>query len=385
MSLFKNVVSQRIDSSGKTRMLTFKTGQKRFLSLMTSPLPPLDLPTDSTIYSTTIPLARRFTNMNHFQITMQDGDEDDNFIQGIWVKGDIAQNNGIYYGFIPIITKDSYPLQNVVFAPDYLNDPLRTESFSRLEQMYFVRKVSDFLKQYTLFEYARNAQNALTEKRKRDTLQDFSKNRFVVIGDWNYSNILSLQKKLEYNNDTLYHDGKLVVPSKIIKKKLINFLKVQLLNDRKGVFSYAQRHTIKDYYRTLSDFRKSENQLIFLSRESIMLWLNGKSKMTNMRTVSTELHPDITEPYFYKNHAIRKGKLNIIQNVEDGFLERALAVCDKWEKDRINRGFYTSPFEGVEKNNFCIYTSSGVEEGPEKSGRCVLKYEDGVYAAILFV
>ena len=249
MFIFENVESQYIDNNGKTRMLNFSDG----VSLMTSPLPPFNVPTsDKKINKVDIDTALEFIEERKLKIMVQDGDINLG-IKGLWVE---SKDREIYFGYIPI--KQSRPLDDINFNSLALSNPLRLGKISDLKNMQHFRKVADFLRQYTLFEYSNNPEN-------------FNKDNFVVIPDYHYD-IDSLEGKLIPGNKVMYKHKKIIVPSKEVYKRLIMFLKSELLNDTPGVKNFKDRSTIKDYFRTLSDFKKSNNQLTFLNRTNLIEW-----------------------------------------------------------------------------------------------------------------
>nr|QBK86209.1 MAG: hypothetical protein LCMAC102_00030 [Marseillevirus LCMAC102] len=363
MTLFEDIESQYIDDNGKTRVLNYQSG----VSLMTSPLPPLNVPISKEIREIAQKTALKFIKAKGLQITMQDGNQQK--IQGLWVE---SINSEIYYGYIPI--KVSNPLSNIDYTPLTLNDPLRTGKNSELQKMQHDRKVADYLKQYTLFEYSQNPKK-------------FSEENFIVIPDHKYD-IETLDKKLIPDNNVMYRDGKLIVLSEDIADRLTAFLQVQLLNDTPGLKNYKDRTVIKDYYRTLSDFRKSEGQLVFLTRSSLLKWKSEKIRIAEQTLIVSYIRPTFVEPYFFRNTNVAKGRLMLIQNVENGSLEKALTVAEKWAKDRVNPGFRVEIGPAAERVTYTVYTKDGEEEVVKPSGKeehvSVIKYPNNEYAALLF-
>ncbi len=365
MTLFEDIESQYIDDNGKTRVLNYRSG----VSLMTSPLPPLNVPIDKTIREIKPKTALKFIKEKGLQITMQDGDKETKRIQGLWVE---SINSEIYYGYVPVKMSDA--LSNIEYTPPTLNDPLRTDENSDLQKMQHNRKVADYLKQYTLFEYSRNP-------------KEFSEENFIVIPNHKY-NIETLYKKLIPDNDVMYRDGKLIVLSEDIADRLTAFLQVQLLNDTPGLKGYKDRTVIKDYYRTLSDFRKSEGQLVFLTRSSLLRWKSEKARNAGQTLIVSYIRPTFVEPYFFRNTNVAKGRLALIQNVETGSLEKALTVAEKWAKDRVNPGFRVEIGPAAERVTYTVYTKDGKEETVKPLGKeervNVIKYPNNEYAALLF-
>ena len=363
--LFEGVHSQYIDNNGKARMLVY-TFEGEELSLMTSPIPPLNLPETRDITEVTIETALAFIEQRGLKITYQDGNSSQG-IQGLWIETS-EENPGIYFGYIPI--QVSRPIKGVEYTSK--NDPIRTDSESDLATFRQSRKIAEFLKQYTLFTYANNPET-------------FGEDSFIVIPDHVYD-IASLNKRLIVDNDVMYQDGLIIVPSEETTKRLLSFLKVSLINDTPGVMNMKNVTTIENFYQTIADFRSSENQLVFMNKNGLMRWKHEAARMKHNTEVSAVTNPSASEPYFYRNPKIRREKLMIVQNVADGTKENALIVGYKWIKDRINIG-YRPTIEYNTDISHIIYEEVGEIQRIKKQTTefvSLLKYEDDTYAALLF-
>lgn len=362
--IFEDAISQYIDDNGKTRMLRYSNG----VCLMTSPLPPLDLPTSRQIITVPISKAQKFIKAKKLKIISQDGNIDDG-IQGFWVESAIIENSGMYYGYIPVEVGPS--IKDVQFVPPTMNDPIRTDDESELQSVNHLRKVAEFLQQYTMFKYSLNP-------------EEFDIDSFVVDPNHKYD-IDSLDKRLIPDTPVMFRGGKIIVPTKETAVRLISFLKVKLLNNSKGVMSYSTRAIVKDYYKTLNDFRRSPQQLIFLNYTSLLRWKIEKFQRETTNTLSSYLRQDVIEPYFYHNINIENGKVYLIQNVYGGNLENALGIAEKWNEDRINPGYkYITESSG--KKGYSVYSEEGkgaVIPGENSKTIKVLEYSDGSYAALL--
>ncbi len=378
---FDGADSQYIDNNGKTRLLNFND---EGVSLMTSPVPPLVLEVMATLEILEAPLkiALSFIKQRHLRITSQDGDPEDKIIQGLWVRTR-EDNSGIYYGYIPIAS-GTPAIKDVPFVESTKNDPLRTDiSVSDLENFQRSRKIADFLKVYTLYTYALDP-----EKFGEST------KAFVVKPNHIYD-IEKLNKRLFAGpkNDVIYSNGKIIVLSQDIATNLLAYLNVALLNDRPGVMALADAATTDVYYRSVIDFRPAPNQLVFMGKASLMRWKREAEKNKNALAVSQILQKRQTGPYFYRNPKIRRNQLVIIQNVDGGSLEKAAAVADKWAKDRVNVGYAAENladdvFGEIKKNKITTFTEDGeISKGSASAAeqRSVILYDDGSYAALLFL
>lgn len=367
--LFQEAETQYIDASGKARMINFPS---RNLSLMTSPIPPMDMAEDKTVMEATLNDAIQFIKERGLQITSQDGNEEDG-IQGVWVEMK-EENPGIYYGYIPV-EAGSKAIKNVEFTESTKNDPIRVNKTSELQIYRRNRRIADFLKQYTLFTYAKNPES-------------FGRKSFVIIPDHHYD-IESLNKRVyDEGNNVMYSKGRLIVQNKDIRDKLMYYLKMSLLNDTPGVMNTVNLATIEDYYRTVSDFRSTPSQLVFSNSTGVLRWKYSLKRQELSSNVLSDVDPDTREPYYYKTSGIRNGILFIMQNVEDGNLGDALRVSYKWVKDRVNKGYNPVEIASPEDITHIVYTNEGElsrHKGTTKEKAYVFLYENGTYAAILFL
>jgi hypothetical protein len=365
--LFEGTIAQYIDGAGKTRMLTYDFEGEE-LCLMTSPIPPLDLPESRDIKEAPFEAALKFIKSKDLKISLQDGNEKQG-IQGIWVET-TEENPSIYFGYIPV--EVSKPIKGVAYAGK--NDPIRTDPISDLTNLRYSRKIAEFLKQYTLFSYANDPEN-------------FGEDSFVVVPDHTYD-ISSLNKRLILDNEVMYLDGRLIVPSEETKKRLLSFLRVSLINDTPGVMNMKNTSTIENFYQTISDFRSTEHQLVFMNKNGMMRWRNEHTRMEHNTKVSDSVHQDASEPYLYRSPAIRGAQLMIVQNVVDGNLENAIAVGYKWIKDRVNIGYRPRIPSNIDNISYLVYSDVGELERAKKTTKetvSLLRYENDTYAALLFV
>jgi hypothetical protein len=375
-TLLKGAVSQYVDSSGKTRMITFNHNGE-MLSLMTSPLPPIpNLKTDKTIRLVPLIKALNFIKEKGFQITEQDGSEAG--IRGVWLETK-EQTNGIYYAYIPV-KFNKPPIKDVPFNTK--SAPLRVNTQSELMEFRRNRKIAEILKQYVLYTYAHYP-------------DDFGENYFVIIQNHHYD-IEKLNKRMFIDgNDIMYENGYLIVPSEIVRDKLLAYLKVSLLNDKQGVMNLKNKTIVENYYSTVSDFRNIPDQLVFVNRNGLLRWKKEQDRnqysdygSTNDYEISSMLLPTSSEPYFYKNLHIRKDLLMLVQNVHNGEWEAAVMVALKWKQNHINIGYKPTNDDDIDISTipYILYTEMGELEKDDKTPSPVhiIQYDDGTYAALLF-
>jgi hypothetical protein len=381
--LLDGAIGQYIDNNGKTRMINYKVGSD-LISLMISPIHPLSLKEDKTIHTISIQKALKFIKDKGLLVTQQDvsmtKEVDTPLARGLWVETK-DEKVGIYYGYIPII-----PIKPVsgVDVSDKL-DPLRTHytisstTPSTLDDFRRNRKMAEVLKQYVLYTYANDPEN-------------FDETYFVVDKKHVYD-IDRLNKKLFMeDNDIIYRTVKgiprIIVPSDETRDRLMSFLKVSLLNDEPGVMEMKNHSVIENYYQTISDFRTTGDQLVFVNKNGLIRWKHEGGRLDKNLTISPIPLPTSVEPYYYRNPSIQKNALMIIQNVQDGSFERSGVVATKWAKDKVNIGHKASIEDYDDKINYTTYSITNVESTSDKTGALnipIFEYETGEYAAILFI
>jgi len=372
-SIFQDVVGQYVDNNGKTRMLNYALSGGVQISLVTSPIPPMDVAiiTKKDIKLVPLAVATDFMKSKSLLAVEQDGNKDEG-IQGIWIETK-EQNSGIYYGYIPILPSKKI-IGNIPFSQR--NDPIRTDSLQQSELTLFRknRKIAEILKQYVLYTYALNP-------------EDFDENYFWVDPDHVYD-IDKLNKRLFVEgNDVIYREGYIIVTSEEIKEGLMSFLRVALLNDTPGVMATLNIKTIENYYQTISDFRNVQDQLIFINRSGLKRWKQEYSKKLYKGPVVSAFPIDnIKDPYYYKNPKIRKDHLMIVQNVSSSTFEQALSVAYKWNTVRINTGWNSPVSNIIDDISYVIYTEMGEtsKEKKKTNHSHIFQYENGDYAALLF-
>lgn len=372
--MFVGATSQYIDGDGKTRAITFRAPRGE-VTIITPPIPPMNIPTDRKIVSVDVDTAREFARSLGLAITSQrivDGET-----HGLFFSSNME---GLYFVYIPILP--TAPLKGVEIStePDPLATPLDVEvapsmqrSTSKLERYRRARKLAEILKQYTLFTYARDPTK-------------WSDNSIVVVDGYEYD-LEGLNRKVYYDGNDIIYDsaGRIIVPSEETKSRLLNYLSISLYT---GVEMRATPGPIESYYKSVSDFRPSPSQLIFIDLASVKRWMRSRAEIAAVEIVSPSLLPKNTTPYFYRSAKLGDGKLIIIQNVENGDMDLAIAVSYRWIRDRINDGFAPEISSSVVDISYNIQTIDGRRGTTMRRTdeiATLLDYGGGYYAAILFL
>ena len=352
-SFFKEIKKQFIDSNGKTRGIYVQG-----VFIITPPLSPFDVP-EMKQEQNTFKKAMEFIQANQFTIREQQTDKKSCI--GLWVD-----SKSLKKLYIPI---ESTPiLKGVAETDSSVVPPLCVNEDSELCEILRKKKIANYLMTYSLYLYSQDPGS-------------FSLNSFVVDEKHDYD-IESLRKKLDSKNSVMWRGSKLIVPSEEARKRLYAYVFVYLTNDRKTVQEFKNRKLVPNNYISLQDFRKSPDQIVFSDIESLMNWKKEEKVLEFSRKVFLT-YQDSELAYFYRNPSFPSpynSRIAICQNVKDGDLETATAVCEKWSKDRLNPGF--DP--GMKSSDpVMIFSEDGKQSG--KKSHLIVLEKNGKYSALLFI
>ncbi len=375
---------QFIDSNGKCRVLIYVRGGGE-ISLFTRPLAPSNSLTIATFITrkppgvAKLPVILDFCNemglkliKTHKQIT---GSGETEYV-GLTVTDPTVPL--LRRAYVSIRSSDPPP--GIPITSDS-GDPLLTSTSSPIDHFRKTRRVADIIMAYVLWTYSRALQGLGPFE---DGWED--EESFVIepTDDLDYysDEISALGSRLYYDgNDSIYSKGKIRVTSREMMVKLLSWLKVQIVRNPGLVASYWENKTIPDYYKTISDFRTSEKQLIFVNRTGLGSWIQNRALATSHRNrVLTSLDLGSVDPYFY----FWGGVVYMIQNVEGGVRESAAEVVRYWVAHRRNLGWGVKVGEGGGAGEVAeVAEVSLLGAGPK--GSAIARAARGSYFAVLDV
>ncbi len=340
------IESQGIDNNGKVYLLNYNNG----LSLFVSPSIPLPIKTDKK-YNTIDPDdIQKYIKKNKIVGVSSDK-------KGLFIK-----TTSFDQAYIPL----SRPIKGeykIIDSSIYIEDR-NQESY--LLEMQKNRKIAQYLKEYALFFYSLKG--------------NLDVNDFVIKKNYEY-NYQKLKKKLLPDTKIMFKHKKLIVPSENVRDRLLYYIKAEILNNILEVENYKNRKLIKGHYQFISDFKSFPEQLIFIEMDDLIYWLEKETSEVSENEITNVLDSDREIAYFFKDYRINNGKLNIVQNVLDGDLKRALYVAKEWKDNKINIGYLAPNIKTTIKYNVHTLEKSGSKD----SDINVLQYDNGNYAALLFL
>ena len=244
------IISQVIDSYGKTQILNVDLGYKLLVSLFIDPIQPLNLPED---------------NINNIYYA------DSGFIDDIISKLQISSFNkigDIIYGKIRDFTV-SFKIYNNISNDSIINKYNKYKKISRYVTEYMFWLYSRYLQENNqVYDY-----NKLI---KFENIYDFVNNNFVLDKNFQYDDYISNQFTLE--NNGIIRDRKIVVKSDSTLKRLLYVLRLKIIRDYKEIIKYHTYNNIYSYYLDMTDFDQNSNQIILKGYRFVRRWIQDTSK-----------------------------------------------------------------------------------------------------------
>jgi hypothetical protein len=301
--------SQNLDNSGKTRIIEFSYQNYKGV-VMTSPLEPLNLPTqkDIKIKNVTLDLAERFLkeifeeNLD-FTYCLDNGN-----IKRVKVsKGGLTLE-------IPVQSERNISGRSVCMSEKV---PSKKSTLLKFER---TRKLSFIVKNYFLWLYSKYGEQL--------SVEDFSKNYTIIDKNFDYSLVIDNRFSLK---SPILKGEKLLIDSIETRKRLEYCLKIHMVTHKRALELYKYREFIVDYYQNKNDFTKNSTEIIIEGDKSFK---NIATKHDYNYTMYRKVRPESKKPYFFKNNQISDKDMYLCENTRD--LNFALYKGQKWKKDRIN-------------------------------------------------
>lgn len=355
-----DIVSQFIDSNGKTRIINVKYKNNK-ISIFVYPKHPFTVPIEDKIYTSTYDIVKKFVQDSDLEIKSQftstrkseeqflgtqKGDE--NKTSGLWIT-----RNDEMYGYIPI--KEINTIKSLATTTEKL-EIITRQTKSELSKFIKCKKIIHILERYVIYTFSH-----------RDKVE------FEIIPNHVYD-IEKLENRLFFKNNNIIFSGKkIIVLSAKMQEKLEYYLEACKLHYPNWIRQYKYKNYIDDIYETVDDFIQYPDSSIFLNVESLVSWYNNT--VTDIgNTISNKILEDNINPYFYNNN----GSIVMIQNAPTK--QVATAILESWYEKKINPGFYAPPSEN---QDVIKIVSPGFKY--KKGMHPVFEYPNNHYGAVLIL
>jgi hypothetical protein len=312
------LINQTIDSYGKTRVLEVKFEENNY-SIITEPIPPLILPEKK---------SRKFL--------LWSAKKGYNFLIGIGVKnmkqnlveGVLKEFHGIY-GNIKIIL----PLSNSKKIGNLtsITEPIFifSSKTSDLLTYNYTKKISRYIISYCFYVFSLYIYENEIEDITSVVLESFVNEKIIIIPEYNnvykYKNIT---KEINLNSN-MFQNGKLIIPSEEVLKKVIYVLRLGLQQQFNEIVKYHEKKYIPNFYTEITDFDIYPDQIILQGEDSVEKWIldQDSSNILNHKVISGD------NPYFFQNNNIGK-EIYIAQNVKN--LKEGINIGKIWTEKGYN-------------------------------------------------
>jgi len=320
------VVSQGIDSFGKTRTLIVKH-KGRDLFLITDPLPPLVIPERSVYKNNDPALVESYIKDSGVELVEKTPDK---FIvrRGTFVFG------------LPYAVKTS--------------SVLRTYNQNQ--------RIARYLQEYAYFLYSRYARdNGINP----GNINNFLREMTVVRDKYEYPKI-----PRRFALDSPYLEGgKLIVHSLEMAQRLGYSIELMIQRNPRVLAEYGGYEWIQNYYIDKNDFTADPDAVIFMTDEALKDWIQEQSVEYPLHKVPTK---DLN--IFYLE---MKGEVHLIQKAES--FDNAVFMASVWNTQHYNaRSVQTDA-----KSNYMYYTFNAPEDieivGNSPNKVLVWREEDELY------
>ena len=327
------IVSQFIDSYGKTRLLNVEFSSK-IISMVVSPIQPINVrESDSKINYIDIETALEFTS--YLKMTIK--------YQNILDKK-LKQIRGFIGNvFVSIPVKDSDPIDSVDIKQVEVELDYPEETISDLNTYNLNKKFARYIVEYMLWIYSYYLKNKGITKITDESIIKFAKNYFRIIPNYNYKYIPKTFSK----SSSVMEGKKIIIQSDEMKKRLIYVLRLLCSRNSDVIFEYHKKKVIQNYYEDISDFTQHKNQVILYGQESIDKWIleNNVNYVLN-----DEIVIGSTKPYFFKNNLV-DNKMYLAQNTTS--LGKACDIAVNWIKKDYNIGVHSKDIFPI---SFTLYS-----------------------------
>ena len=312
------IVSQYIDTYGKLRVINTSTNG-HVVTIVTDPLPPVSKPISSKIYRVKIGSIKKMIQTYSFTPVLQRVSRRTGKTKELVLM--IGSVSGTF-----LIDEDTERLPNVkVEIGEHFEVLTENDLESNLEIFNSNRFVTKNLVQYTL----KSASEFFLKYKSLD-LKKFSDEMFLLDEAHEYD--VDKLRAIFTPNSSLVKNGKLVVKSEEMLKRLLFVVRLFKERHSKNFKQYADYVKIPDFYHDISDYKLYENEYLLEGIDAIENMLNSEKIIKKSQPF---ILTDDWDPYFFKNDIV-SNKVYLAQNVIS-FREGA-RITETWRTEGYNLG-----------------------------------------------
>lgn len=300
----ENILSQYIDTYGKTRGLEIKVDRYK-VKVLTTPLPILkNINLTDKLERQEIDLKIALECCSLLKLT-----NIQTCVNDLGQIIEISASSGnvlLYFPIKPI--KTSLPYNNYQ-DPNFLefNKKEYVKIYNYNKKLAKCLK-SNFIYLYSVFLSEKNMTPSI------ESLLQFINDKIIVSPSQQYSSIINIQLS---EGNGIIKNGKITVNSMEILKRLVYYTRVLSLRDTPYILGYKNHKTVDNFYQDSSDFKNYEGVNMITGSSSIINW-----KYNISTEIYDKIEPELNK-YYYYNSALYENVDTFIainkDSLEDGF------------------------------------------------------------------
>ena len=378
----RQAIGQIIDDYGKLRGLLFND-----ISIYFLPSQPEN-----------IPATKEVKRVNHQQATRKFGEpnaivrsQDGQSVVGLWFPHQDFPEYP-YVIFVPI-----NPTQEYSDLPNGPQAPLESKETQTSARVLLLQRQIKLITQVIKYLFSLSQPITADEFMNRYTTTNLQ----PVTDSSTFYDLTRLPRKLPDAENvqsaiqvltpmapTLFSKGKIVLYSKVFADKIADYLQ--------DLKVFKTNKYIDDYFIYEKDFTPQPRTVILIGEDSFNNWL-ASLNLSGYKGINVTKTIDISfkvrkEPYLYLDTST--GIVYMVQNVNDGDLNKALNVGLSWLTQLDNPGYNTEPYPNPQQLPYRIYEISPSlniqikdefidPDTPEGDIINLLTYDNKDYAALL--
>ena len=323
------IVGQYIDNYGKCRFLKIQFEKGQYLYMMTTPIPPLsvdEIPLIECLGTNDLKMVHSFLKKNKEKIISQ--------MNWSGERIELTANiNGIKVTFLA--------------SSSEVKEVVDTSDCSVIHKYRQNKNISTSLKSYLFYIFSIYVKD---QKLKLDNLDIqsiiiFVQNKIAQNDAYVYFPVeysLPSEKDISKVTNGLMTEGKLIVTSIELLKRLIYTLRLEIERNQSKIQNYHTNRYVENYFEDVSDFKIIPNQIVLQGKDSVLNW---EKELTSKFILSNKIEPRNTHPYFIANDIMTEGNVMLAQNTDS--FSNALSIGDIWNKN----GYNASTEESIEEGN----------------------------------
>jgi hypothetical protein len=257
------IKQQGIDFFEKTRFILFDGGMNIFIN----PVPPL----------VGLSTGQFYKEMKKEEIKKFMKDENilksKNVVSSGFIVGIEGEKQNLKF-FIPMVPEKTIkPSTQNVISPTNIYDNSQIQLYSHYQ------RITRYIVEYMFYLFSIKYK---TSKKSIDKnfIIDFSEEYMEIDKDFVYEKI----GRVFSLDSPLLRNGKLIVTSEEIKKRLIYSLIIQLQNSKDDLINYSDHRYMQKYYSNIDDFKHDENHIIIIGQDSLVKFIDSQSNSYRLQS-----------------------------------------------------------------------------------------------------